>query len=162
LPLASVPLAAARSIILLEGLSQADNVGGVFRNAAAFGVDAVVLGPRCCDPLYRKALRTSMGAALTVPFATASDWLSDVRRLHDDGFRIVALTPRVDAEPIDRVEQGPRDRVALLVGAEGAGLTDEALGAADVRARIPMAPGVDSLNVATATGIALHRLWRPV
>jgi tRNA G18 (ribose-2'-O)-methylase SpoU len=146
----------ARRLVVLEHVSNADNVGAIFRNAAAFGVDAVLLGPSCADPLYRKAIRTSMGAALRVPFAMMEDWPGDLDRLKAQGLRLMALTPSTDAQSMDDV--GPPERTALLVGHEGNGLSDEALAASDLRVRIPMAPGTDSLNVATATAIALYAL----
>ncbi len=159
-PLAQARLEGVRRIVALDGLSQADNVGSVFRNAAAFGVDLVVIGPRCCNPLYRKALRTSMGTALAIPYVHAVDWRRDLERLRAEGVRVLALTPRTGAVAIaDEAARHAGDRVALLVGAEGTGLSDAAIDASDVCVRIPMAAGVDSLNVATATGIALHRLW---
>jgi tRNA G18 (ribose-2'-O)-methylase SpoU len=151
----------ARLIVVLEGLSQADNVGSVFRNAAAFGVGAVVLDSSCCDPLYRKALRTSMGAALDLPYARLAA-ASDLEQLRTMGYRLIALTPATDARSIvDAASAMAQARIALLVGAEGAGLSPQMAAMADDRVRIPMAPGVDSLNVATATGIALHRLSGP-
>jgi tRNA G18 (ribose-2'-O)-methylase SpoU len=146
----------AQLIVVMEHVSNADNVGAMFRNAAAFGVDAVLLGPSCTDPLYRKAIRTSMGAALQMPFAVMDDWPADLQRLKAQGLRIVALTPRPGAEPMRNIERP--DRVALLVGHEGDGLSEDALRAADRRVRIPMAPVVDSLNVATAAAIALYAL----
>jgi tRNA G18 (ribose-2'-O)-methylase SpoU len=145
-------------LVVLEQIVNADNVGGIFRNAAAFGAAAVVLGPNCCDPLYRKAIRTSMGAALRVPFVHAGEWPAACARLREAGFTVVALTPRADAVSIGDFVAG--SRVALLAGSEGPGLSAAALSAADVAVRIPMATGVDSLNVATAVAIALHRLSR--
>lgn len=199
-------------VLVLEGIGNADNIGGIFRNAAALGARAVVLGPRCCDPLYRKATRTSMGATLIVPYATVaatrpavpaeapapaapaahatsvapSAWRDTLARLRDAfGYRLVALTPHSSAVAIDAfvaslapaaatinvspaavasasapAPMPPRSpsRLALLVGSEGAGLSDEALAFATDRVLIPMTGRVDSLNVATATGIALHRL----
>lgn len=150
----------AAMVLALEDLTNHDNVGGLFRNALAFGAGAVVLGPRCCDPLYRKSIRVSMGAALRVPFARGEDWSQIAGALREAGFVTVALTPGADASDLDALASGaerPR-RVAVLVGAEGPGLSAEALRAADLRVRIAMAPGVDSLNVATAAGIAMHRL----
>jgi tRNA G18 (ribose-2'-O)-methylase SpoU len=154
-------LPAARLLVVLERIANADNMGGIFRNAAAFGADAVVLGPGCCDPLYRKAIRVSMGAALRVPFFHAGDWAADLRSMRSAGFTIAALVPAEDADDIalHASTLSPDARIALLAGSEGAGLTPEALAHADVRLRIPMAPGVDSLNVAMATGIALHRFF---
>jgi tRNA G18 (ribose-2'-O)-methylase SpoU len=154
-------LPAARRLVVLERIANADNMGGVFRNAAAFGADAVVLGPGCCDPLYRKAIRVSMGAALRVPFGHADDWGADLERLRASGFTVAALATAPDADDIVRYASAfpPGGRLALLAGSEGAGLTPDARAHADVALRIPMAPGVDSLNVATATGIALHRFF---
>jgi len=154
-------IARAQTLVVLEGVSNADNVGGVFRNAAAFGADAVLLSPTCCDPLYRKAIRTSMGAALRVPFARAdaADWPGVLIRVRAAGFTIVALTPREPSERLDAIAGRPRPaRVALIVGAEGAGLTPAVESTADYRVRIPISDDVDSLNVAVAAGIALYRL----
>ena len=152
-----------RRLIVLENVSNADNVGGIFRCAAALGGDAVVLGPHCCDPLYRKSIRTSIGAVLRVPFTTAPAWPGALRTLQQRGFGVVALTPSREAPALDDIarELVARDRVALLVGAEGEGLTQAAQSAADYRVRIPIAADVDSLNVAVAAGIALHELRRP-
>jgi tRNA G18 (ribose-2'-O)-methylase SpoU len=150
----------ARLVVVLEDVANADNVGGVFRNAAAFGADAVLLSPSSCDPLYRKALRTSMAATLRVPFARI-DPEGGLDALRARGFSIVALTPRSPSEPLDEFAAGRQfDRIALVVGAEGSGLTAAVESAADRRVRIPIAPGVDSLNLAVATGIALARLTR--
>jgi tRNA G18 (ribose-2'-O)-methylase SpoU len=156
-------LPAARRMVALERIANADNLGGIFRNAAAFGADAVALGPGCCDPLYRKAIRVSMGAALRVPFCDASDWGADLDRLRASGFTVAALVTDPDADDIVRYASAFQagGRLALLAGSEGAGLTLESLAHADVALRIPMAPGVDSLNVAAATGIALHRFFAP-
>ncbi len=154
--LAMVPR--ARQLVLLEAMTNADNVGAIFRNAQAFGVDGVVLGPRCCDPLYRKAIRVSIGATLVVPFATTDDLLAFKRA----GFTLVALTPAPDAIDLKEFAAGPvPERIALLLGNEGEGLTSATLQACDLRVRISMAPGVDSLNASTAAGIALHRMFRP-
>ncbi len=148
--------AAARVLVVLEGVANADNVGGIFRNAAAFGADAVLLGPSCADPLYRKAIRTSMGAALQVPFASMEDWPADLRRLKALGFGLWALTPSFEARLPWQVRRPAR--LALVVGHEGEGLSPAALEAADARVRIPIAVGVDSLNVATAAAIALYEV----
>lgn len=154
-------IAGARSLVVLEDVANVDNVGGIFRNAAAFGVDGVVLSHGCGDPLYRKAIRTSMAATLRVPFAVvpADDWQAALIRLRERGFQIVALTLREPAVDLDAWARGPRsDRLGLVLGAEGAGLSTATEAAADVRVRIPIRPEVDSLNVAVAAGIALHRL----
>ena len=138
-------VAGARWVAVLEGINDTENMGALFRNAAAFGIDAVLLSPGCCDPLYRRSVRVSMGHVLHVPFTVADD-LDAL-----DGFTTVALTPSGD-EPLAPVP-GP---VAFLVGAEGAGLRPSTLAAADRRVRIPMAAGVDSINVATAAAIAFY------
>jgi len=142
-------------VVVLEGLSNHDNVGGLFRNAMAFGADAAVLCPRCCDPLYRKAIRTSMGGSLCVPFARAERWPDDLDRLRARGYAIVALDPAGD-EALDAVAGSLPRRVAFVVGTEGEGLSPEIRSTADHRVRIEMAPGADSVNVATAAAIALH------
>ena len=151
----------ARLVVVLEAVGNADNVGGVFRDAAAFDAAGVILSPTCCDPLYRKAIRTSMGAALRVPFARAHDWPGALAQVRAAGFTIVALTPRQPSESLDAFGSRPRpDRVALVVGAEGAGLTPAVEATADYRVRIPTSDGVDSLNLAVAAGIALYALAR--
>lgn len=149
----------ARALLALEELADPDNVGAVFRNAAAFGAAGVLLSPGCADPLYRKAIRVAMGATLSMPFAR-TDWRDGLERLRAAGYTLVALTPDRDAEDIRAVagRGSPPRRLALLVGAEGPGLGASTRAAADRRVRIPMAAGADSLNVATACGIALHRL----
>jgi tRNA G18 (ribose-2'-O)-methylase SpoU len=154
-------LPTARRLVVLERIANADNMGAIFRNAAAFGADAVVLGPGCCDPLYRKAIRVSMGAALRVPFARADDWKADLERLRAAGFTVAALVTDEGAEDVSPYASAflAGGKLALMAGSEGPGLTPEALAHADVTLRIPMVPGVDSLNVATATGIALHRFF---
>jgi tRNA G18 (ribose-2'-O)-methylase SpoU len=156
-------LATASVAVVLEGVGNADNVGGVFRNAAAFGADVVMLSPTCCDPLYRKAIRTSMGATLRVPFVQLGEWPGALARLRAAGFRLAALTPREPSEPLDMFTARPRgSKLALLVGAEGPGLTAAIESAADDRVRIPIAHGIDSLNLAVASGIALEQLTRDI
>jgi tRNA G18 (ribose-2'-O)-methylase SpoU len=150
------PAGSPALLVALEGLTDADNVGSVFRNASAFGADGVVLSPGCVDPLYRKALRTSMGAALTVPHTVVDDWPAALKTLRDGGLTVVALSPQTDAVPLHRFEVP--QRVALVVGAEGPGLGPITRQYADETVTIPMSPGVDSLNVATAAGIALYHL----
>ena len=150
--------AAASRLVALEGVGNPDNVGGIFRIAAAFGVDAVLLDPTCGDPLYRKAIRTSMGAALSVPFARLEPWPDALKDLADQGFRVLALTPRADARSLDDVVHDTPARWILLAGAEGPGLSKAALAAANVHVRIPTTRAVDSLNVTVAVGIALSRL----
>ena len=149
----------ARLLLLAEGVSDNENLGGLFRNAAGLGVGAVLLDPTCADPLYRRSVRVSVGQVLHVPFTVARPWPAAIARLRNAGFEVLALTPSPDAEDIRSVERRPRQ--ALLVGSEGRGLSGPAMAAADRRVRITMAPGVDSLNVATAAAVALHRLVRP-
>jgi tRNA G18 (ribose-2'-O)-methylase SpoU len=151
--------AGARRAVVLERVGDADNVGAIFRSAAAFGADTVLLGPSCADPLYRKAIRTSMGAVLTVPFADAQPWPATLSDLASDGWALAALTPAHDAMPLHDFSSATRPlRVAVVVGHEGGGLTDTALAACEYRVRIPMRASVDSLNVATAAAIALYEL----
>jgi tRNA G18 (ribose-2'-O)-methylase SpoU len=145
-------LRASAHVLVLEGIADSANVGSLFRNAAALGCDAVVLDATCCDPLLRRAVRVSVGTVLRLPFARVDEWPAG---LHGHGLRLLALTPSGELALAD-VE--PPDRWALLVGAEGDGLTRAALEAADARVRIPMAAGVDSVNVATAAAIALYSL----
>jgi tRNA G18 (ribose-2'-O)-methylase SpoU len=144
-------------ILVLEGVNNPDNVGGLFRTAAAFGIELVVLGPNCGDPLYRKAIRTSMAATLAVPFVAAPQWPGAISDLRADGFTVVALTPALAAPPLEDIR--PEPKLALLVGSEGHGLTTAALAAATLSARIPMTPAVDSLNVTTAASIAMYHCF---
>jgi tRNA G18 (ribose-2'-O)-methylase SpoU len=154
-PVPSAPELIARShhLAVLEGVNDHENLGALFRNAAALGVDAVLLGPGCADPLYRRSVRVSMGHVLRVPFAPLRPWVAGIEVLRAAGFRVAALSPTLDALPLAQAGLGA-DRVAWLLGAEGPGLSAEALAAADLVVRIPMAPGVDSLNIATAAAIA--------
>jgi len=151
-----------RLVLALEEVSNPDNVGAVFRNASVLGADAILLSSGCADPLYRKTIRVSMGAALVTPFAHLADWANGLTRLRQAGYTIVALTPDPRARDIARLDPMPAGpRVALLLGAEHRGLGPESRAAADLAMRIAMAPGADSLNVATAAAIALHRLRTP-
>ncbi|MBI3048921.1 MAG: RNA methyltransferase [Acidobacteria bacterium] len=153
----------ARTVVVLERVANADNIGGVFRNAAAFGAGAVLLDAASTDPLYRKSIRTSMGAALTVPFARAEPWPGVLLELGGCGFATVALTPASSAPPIDEsMKRLARQPVALVLGHEGEGLTDGALDSCSHRARIPMAPHIDSLNVASAAAVALYERSRRI
>ena len=152
-------VAGAKRLILLEDVANPDNVGGVFRNAAAFGADGVLLTRHCSDPLYRKAIRTSMAAALSVPFAHFDRWPEGLRELREAGFIVAAFTPDQEAVTLDEFAQSAAGRrVACLFGAEGPGLSTEATAAADCRVRIPICADVDSLNLAVASGIAMSRL----
>ena len=146
-------------IVLCESLTNHDNMGGIFRCAAAFGVHGIVLSPDCCDPLYRKSVRVSMGAALRLPYTRASSTLEAVRTLQGLGVRLVALTPggSVTIGEASRM-LGPARRVVVLIGAEGDGLSADTLAQADIRARIDMAAGIDSLNATNACAVALYAL----
>lgn len=153
-------LARARRVLVCEGVNDHENLGALFRNAAALGVGAVLFGERCADPLYRRSVRVSMGHVLRVPFGTLPEWPGGLSLLRAAGFTVLALTPRPDAPALAELT-GTAERIALLVGAEGPGLTEPALAAADAWVRIPMADGVDSLNVATAAAVALYALPAP-
>ena len=152
--IAAGPLA---RVLVLESVNNPDNIGGLFRSAAAFGVELVVLGPGCGDPFYRKAIRTSMAASLVVPFVYAPQWPGAIRDLRADGFTVVALTPNRAVATIEEVF--PHSKLALLVGSEGTGLTPDAMQAATIRIRIPTTQDVDSLNVTTAASIAMYHCF---
>ncbi|MDO5512448.1 RNA methyltransferase [Corynebacterium sp.] len=156
-------LATARTVVVLEGVGDHENIGSMFRNAAGMGVDAILFGNGCGDPLYRRVVRVSMGHVLRLPYAhlegTYTTWQRSLGPLADAGFHLVSLTPDPQAAHLADALEG-RDKVALLVGAEGPGLTEHAMRATHVRARIPMAPGTDSLNLATAAAIAFYERER--
>ncbi|KAA8963433.1 RNA methyltransferase [Mycobacterium sp.] len=154
-------LAGARTVALVEGVNDHENVGSIFRNAAGLGVDSVVLGSGCADPLYRRAVRVSMGHVLLVPYARARHWPADLDTLRQKGFRLLAMTPDREAAMLSAAMAAVRDeRVAVLVGAEGSGLSHAAMQASDLRVRIPMSGGTDSLNVATAAALAFYERVR--
>ena len=155
-------LAGARRVLVLEGVNDYENLGALFRNAVAFGVDAVLLDPTTADPLYRRTTRVSLGHVLRVPFARVGPeaWPRILMDLRRDGLAVLALTPAPDATPLGTVIEHLPDRVGVLVGAEGPGLSGEAMASADHRVRIPMTPGTDSVNVATAAAIALAALYQ--
>jgi tRNA G18 (ribose-2'-O)-methylase SpoU len=147
----------ARTVAVLEGVNDHENLGSIFRNAAGLQVDAVVFGSGCADPLYRRAVRVSMGHALLVPFAHAPDWPNDLKALQQNGFRLLAMTPDSGSTALPAAMATVREeRVAILVGAEGPGLSYAAMKASDLRVRIPMSRGTDSLNVATAAALAFY------
>ena len=151
----------ARTVAVLEGVNDHENLGSIFRNAAGLGVDAVVFGSGCADPLYRRAVRVSMGHALLVPYARATNWPTDLMTLKERGFRLLAMTPHSQACALAEAMAAARDdRVAVLVGAEGPGLTPATLSLSDARVRIPMSRGTDSLNVATAAALAFYERVR--
>ncbi len=151
----------ATTVLVLEAVNDHENIGALFRNAAAFGVDAVVLDPTTTDPLYRRSTRVSLGHVLRIPFARVADgaWPGALDDLTAAGFATVSLTPSPDATPLGELVAERPGRVALVLGAEGPGLSDAALAATQRRVRIPMAAGVDSVNVATAAAIALSALY---
>jgi tRNA G18 (ribose-2'-O)-methylase SpoU len=153
-PSADEVLAAARRVVVLEEVTNHTNLGAVFRSAAGLGMDAVLLGPRSCDPLYRRAVRVSMGQVFAVPYAYLGRWPDGLADLRAAGFRVLALTPAPGATRLEDVALADDDRAALVLGAEGPGLTEAAMAASDERVRIPMVAGVDSLNVAAAAAVA--------
>jgi tRNA G18 (ribose-2'-O)-methylase SpoU len=155
LPPVSSVLASARSILVLEDIVDHTNVGAIFRSGAALGFDAVLLSPRCADPLYRRSIKVGMGAVFTTPWTRLDDWYDALPALSALGFTTVALTLADDAETIESAVAG-LDRVALVLGSEGQGLSPRWEQSADRRAVIPMAEGVDSLNVAAATAVACY------
>jgi tRNA G18 (ribose-2'-O)-methylase SpoU len=161
LPAAAALAASSTRLLVLEDLVDHANVGAIFRCAAALGVAAVILSPRCADPLYRRAVKVSMGAVFAVPYARMTGWYDGLAELRAAGFRLLALTPDPAAAPID--ETAPGERTALMLGTEGDGLSSRWLREADQAVRIPMHPGalaagVDSLNVVAAAAIACHWL----
>ena len=160
-PMETIPLdclAGARRLLALENVGNPDNVGGLFRTAFALGVDGILLDGATADPLYRKAIRTSMGATLRIPFTRLAAWADDLSELKSCGFRVLALTPHPDAVSLQDLKVGDADPLIVVVGSEGYGLTTPALAHADLRVRIPIDPRADSLNVVVAAGIALNRL----
>jgi tRNA G18 (ribose-2'-O)-methylase SpoU len=166
LPLPSVAalIGRTRRILVLEDLVDHGNVGAIFRCAAALGVEAVILSPRCADPLYRRSVKVSMGAVFALPYARMTDWHGGLAELRAAGFGLLALTPDQSATPIAKAPLG--ERVALMLGAEGDGLSSRWLREADEPVCIPMSAtamdlGVDSLNVVAAAAIACHDLMRP-
>ncbi|CAI7977499.1 putative enzyme [Frankia sp. Hr75.2] len=151
-------LRVARRVLVCEDLVSHTNLGAIFRSAAGLGMDAVMLSPRCADPLYRRSVRVSMGEVFAVPYARLDPWPGALSLLGEAGFEVLALTPASDADELAVATAGPGDRVALLLGTEGQGLTSEVLATATRRVRIPMAHGVDSLNVAATAAIACYVL----
>lgn len=164
LPTAEQVLAGARRVILGEAIVNPTNLGVIVRSAAALGIDALLLDPTSCDPLYRRANRASMGEGFALPHARVDGLPDGLAPVRAAGFTVVALTPAEDAMLVGELaaRTGPDERLALVLGSEGPGLTGETEAAADLRVRIPLAPGVDSLNVGVAAGIACYALGRPV
>ena len=153
-------IAGARRIVLMEAVTNHTNLGAVFRSAGALGMDAVLLSPTSCDPLYRRTVRVSMGQVFSVPYAFLERWPEGIEEVRAAGFRVLALTPAPDATDLGEVRVQPADKIALLLGAEGPGLTEPVMQRSDERVRIPMAAGVDSLNVGAAAAIACWVLGR--
>jgi tRNA G18 (ribose-2'-O)-methylase SpoU len=154
LPGARELLEGARTVAVLEDIVDHTNVGAMFRSAAALGVDAVLVTPQCADPLYRRSIRVSMGTVFQVPWTRLEDWpVAGIDSLREAGFDVLALALTDEAVPLDAVELGPERKVALVLGAEGHGLKPATLRAADEHVVIPMAGGVDSLNVAAASAV---------
>ncbi|MEV7089146.1 RNA methyltransferase [Streptomyces sp. NPDC093085] len=149
-------LRTARRVAVMEAVNDHTNIGAIFRSAAALGMDAVLLSPECADPLYRRSVKVSMGAVFAVPYARLDGWPRALDTVRSAGFRVLALTPDERAVPLDAAAPHRMERVALLLGAEGDGLTRRALDSADTWVRIPMAHGVDSLNVGAAAAVAFY------
>jgi tRNA G18 (ribose-2'-O)-methylase SpoU len=149
-------LRTARRVAVMESVNDHTNIGAIFRSAAALGMDAVLLSPDCADPLYRRSVKVSMGAVFSVPYARLQCWPGDLRALREAGFALLALTPNEAALSLDEAAPHRTARVALMLGAEGRGLSRRALAAADAWVRIPMAHGVDSLNVGAAAAVAFY------
>jgi tRNA G18 (ribose-2'-O)-methylase SpoU len=155
LPSVEAVLEGARSVLVLEDIVDHTNVGAIFRSGAALGFDAVLLSPRCADPLYRRSVKVGMGAVFSLPWTRVADWATALPDLAARGFTTVALTLAPDAVPVEEAVAGV-DRVALVLGSEGHGLSAQWEQAADRRAVIPMQAGIDSLNVAAATAVACY------
>ncbi|MGX2998248.1 TrmH family RNA methyltransferase [Streptomyces sp. JNUCC 64] len=156
LPTPGELLADARRVAVMESVNDHTNIGAIFRSAAALGMDAVLLSPDCADPLYRRSVKVSMGAVFSVPYARLESWPRGLETVREAGFDLLALTPDPSAVTLDEAAPHRRERVALMLGAEGDGLSARALRAADERVRIPMAHGVDSLNVGAAAAVAFY------
>jgi tRNA G18 (ribose-2'-O)-methylase SpoU len=147
-------LAGARRVAVLEDMVDHTNLGAVFRSAAALGIDAVLISPRCADPLYRRAIRVSMGSVFQVPWVRLTDWPGQLGTLRAAGFTVGALALGPQSVPVQDVGTAGHERLALLLGTEGDGLSAGALAASDLSLQIPMHAGVDSLNVAAAAAVA--------
>jgi tRNA G18 (ribose-2'-O)-methylase SpoU len=158
LPEVSALVSDARRVVVLEDIVDHTNVGAIFRSAAALGVDAVLVTPRCADPLYRRSIRVSMGTVFQVPWTRISPWPKGIEMLRQAGFTVAAMALAVDAVTLDELESDPPDRLAVVLGTEGDGLSRHTVAGADLAVRIPMAGGVDSLNVAAASAVAMYAL----
>lgn len=160
LPEVADVLAGARRVVILEDINNHTNIGAIFRGVAGLGMDAVLLSPTCADPLYRRSVRVSMGEVFAIPYAFLGSWPQDLALVRAAGYTLLAMTPSTDAVPMQELRDDQRARPALLLGAEGPGLSRHALDASDLRVRLPMRRGVDSLNVAAATAVACWELCR--
>jgi tRNA G18 (ribose-2'-O)-methylase SpoU len=158
LPEPSELLAGARRVVILENVADPTNVGAIFRSAGAIGADAILVTPRCSDPFYRRAIRVSMGTVLQVPWTRVGEWAGTRELLTAHGFHVAALALTPDAVSLRDFTGASHDRLALVLGAEGPGLTEEALAASDTVVQIPMMHGIDSLNVAAASAVAMWAL----
>jgi tRNA G18 (ribose-2'-O)-methylase SpoU len=160
LPSVAEVLTSARRVAVLEDVNDHTNIGAIFRSAAGLGIDAVLVTPRCADPLYRRSVKVSMGAVFSVPWSRFVSWPGDIALLREAGLAVLALTPDAAAVPIDELAPQVRSRAALILGAEGPGLQARTLAEVDTRVRIPMSNGVDSLNVGAAAAVAFYALTR--
>ncbi|MFJ3175535.1 TrmH family RNA methyltransferase [Streptomyces roseus] len=159
--LAAEAAEAGHRIAVFEGFVDHANLGAAFRSAAALGISAILLSPDCADPLYRRAIKVSMGSVFSVPYARLEQWPADLEKVREAGYRILAMTPSEKATPLDQVPPERFERSAIMLGSEGHGLSTYALRAADEWVRIPMAEGIDSLNVAAASAVAFYATRPP-
>lgn len=153
-------LEGAKRIVLLEDVENPTNVGAIFRSAAALDIDAILLSKGCADPLYRRAIRVSMGNVFLINWTFSDNWLKDLKCLKEKGFQTVAMALKEDSLSMDDLRPKPEERVALIMGNEGAGLREETLAVCDKTVMIPMKKGVDSLNVAAASAVAFWQIRR--
>lgn len=158
LPSLDEVLAGARRVAVVEDIVDHTNLGALFRSAAGLGVDAVLVTPRSADPLYRRSIRVSMGTVFQVPWTRLDDWPADLARLEEAGFETAALALAADAVDLDTLAAAPPERLALIFGTEGDGLSRRTIAASRHKVTIPMARGVDSLNVAAASAVVFHAL----
>ena len=158
LPSVASLLATSKRVVILENVVDPTNVGAIFRSVAAIGADAVLVTPRCSDPFYRRAIRVSMGTVLQVPWTRTGDWTALRAELVEAGFHVAALALTEDAVDLRSFATGAPERVALVLGTEGEGLTPQAIAAADTVVQVPMRHGIDSLNVAAAAAVAMYAL----
>lgn len=161
LPTVAEVVTDARRVLVLEDIVDHTNVGAIFRSCAGLGVDAVLVTPRCADPLYRRSIRVSMGTVFQVPWTRIDPWPGGVEVLRSAGFTVAALALEQDSVSLDELAADPPERLALVLGTEGDGLSRRTLAAVDLTVRIPMAGGVDSLNVAAAGAVAAYALRVP-